>query len=106
MTRIRFIQHDGREHEVEASEGESVMRAAVADGVPGIAADCGGSLSCATCHVYVPQEWLERLQPPSADEQAMLEIAVDPRDNSRLSCQIMVTPELEGLTLNVPESQF
>ncbi len=106
MTKIRFIQNDGREQEVDGTNGDSVMRVANDHGIPGIIADCGGSMTCATCHVYVPQEWLDRLEPPSEDETAMLEIAVDPQPNSRLSCQIVVSDRLEGLTVNVPKNQF
>ena len=106
MTRIRFIQHDGREQDVDATDGASVMRAANDHGVPGIAADCGGCLSCATCHIYVPEEWFGRLDPASEDETALLEIAVDPRPNSRLSCQVIVEAQLKGLTVNVPKNQF
>ena len=106
MTKIRFIQHNGREQEIDATDGVSVMRAANDHGVPGIVADCGGCLSCATCHVYVPEEWLDRLEPPSEDETAMLEVAMDPQPNSRLSCQIIVGGALDGLTVNVPKAQF
>jgi 2Fe-2S ferredoxin len=106
LTTIRFIQHDGREQAIDAADGDSVMRAANDHGVPGIVADCGGCLSCATCHVYVPEDWYDRLDPPSEDETAMLEIAVDPQANSRLSCQITVLPALDGLILNVPAKQF
>ena len=106
MTTIRFIQASGSEQEVDAADGESVMRAAQVHGVPGILADCGGCLTCATCHVYLPEEWFDRIAPQSEDETAMLEGAVDPRSNSRLSCQIAVSPDLEGLTVVVPERQF
>jgi len=106
LTTIRFIQHDGREQAVDATDGESVMRAANDHGVPGIVADCGGCMTCATCHVYLPHEWFERLAPPTEDETAMLEAAVDPRPNSRLSCQIIVSADVEGLIVNVPKNQF
>jgi 2Fe-2S ferredoxin len=106
LTTIRFIQHDGREQDIDATDGDSIMRAANDHGVPGILADCGGCLTCATCHVYVPEGWFDRLDPPSADETAMLEGAVDPHPNSRLSCQIAVSPALEGLTVHVPKNQF
>lgn len=106
MTKIRFIQHNGNEQVVDATDGESVMRAANDHGIPGIVADCGGCMSCATCHIYVPEEWFERLDPPSEDETAMLEIAIDPRPNSRLSCQVIIGEALEGLIVNVPKAQF
>jgi len=106
VTKIRFIQSDQREFVVDAMDGESVMRAAQENGVPGIAADCGGFLSCATCHIYIPEDWQGRLEPASEDELAMLENAIDPQPNSRLSCQVIVSPDIEGLTVNVPEKQF
>lgn len=106
MTRIVFVQHDGSTRTVDAADGESVMRAANDHGVPGIVADCGGCMSCATCHVYVPEAWVARLDPPTEDETAMLESAIDPRPNSRLSCQVIVAPGLDGLTLNLPRNQF
>ena len=106
MTKIRFIQHDKREFVVDATDGDSVMRAAQDHGVPGIAADCGGFLSCATCHIYVADDWQDRLEPASEDEVAMLENAIDPQANSRLSCQVVVTPDIDGLTVHVPQRQF
>jgi 2Fe-2S ferredoxin len=104
---IEFIAPDGQRQVIEAAEGKSVMWAAVRSGVEGIAADCGGTLSCATCHVYVPTEWLERLNPPSADEEAMLEMTASPREaGSRLSCQLVATAQLHGLTLRLPSTQY
>ena len=106
MTKIRFIQHDQSEVVVDATDGESVMRAAQQNGVRGIAADCGGCLSCATCHIYIAEDWIDRLEPASEDEVAVLEIAIDPQPNSRLSCQVIVSASIEGLTVMVPERQF
>lgn len=106
MTTVRFIQHDGIEQEVNASDGDSVMRAANINDVPGILADCGGSMTCATCHVYVAGDWYDKLDPPGEIEQSILELAVDPLPESRLSCQIIVKPDLEGLTVRVPKEQF
>ena len=106
MTTIRFVRHDGREYVVDATDGASVMRVACDHDVPGILADCGGSMSCATCHVHVAEEWIERVGPPGEEESAMLEMAMDPQPDSRLSCQIVVSPDFEGLTLNIPEKQF
>ena len=106
LTTLRFIHHDGREQEIDATDGESVMRAATDHDVPGIDADCGGSMACATCHVHLPQEWFDRLPARSDIETEMLEFAADPQPNSRLSCQIIVSPELNGLTINVPKNQF
>lgn len=105
--RIEFIADDGQRRAVDATEGTSVMWAAVENGVEGIAADCGGTLTCATCHVIVPDEWGARLPPPGSDEQAMLDMTAAPRQpGSRLSCQLVVTPELHGLTLRLPATQY
>jgi len=106
MVKLLFIEHDGSEHPVEVSTGGSVMQAAVTNGVPGIDADCGGSCSCATCHVYVKEEWLERVGETNPTEDAMLSLSTDRKGNSRLSCQIQVTEELDGLVVTTPEFQF
>jgi len=106
MVDIVFIEHNGSEHRVSVPVGGSVMQAAVSNGVPGIDADCGGPCSCATCHVFVNEEWLARLDPPEATEEAMLSLSPDRKDNSRLSCQIPVTEDLDGLTVTTPEFQF
>lgn len=82
------------------------MQTAVNNMVDGIVAECGGCLSCATCHVYIDEAWRERVGPAAGDEQAMLALAVDPRDSSRLSCQIAVTDALDGLVVHMPEAQF
>ncbi|MFW8566249.1 2Fe-2S iron-sulfur cluster-binding protein [Orrella sp. 11846] len=105
MPKIIFMSHDGIESVVEANSGQSLMQAAVQNGVSGIEADCGGSCACATCHVYVDEAWLNRLPPIQIAEEGMLEFALDMRDNSRLSCQIPVTDELDGLVLYVPQEQ-
>ncbi len=106
MVNILFIEHDGGEHSVEVSTGGSVMQAAVTNGVPGIDADCGGSCSCATCHVYVNDEWLAKTGELNPTEKAMLSLSTDRKENSRLSCQIQVTEELDGLVVTTPEFQF
>lgn len=109
MTRVRARLTDpqGLVHEVSAPAGTSLMRAATDAGVDGIAADCGGCLSCATCHVYVEAPWCERLPPPGADEQAMLEMTAAERiPGSRLSCQILLTPALDGLCVRLPDTQY
>lgn len=106
MVKILFIEHDGTEHPVEASPGGSLMMAAVSNGVPGIDADCGGSCSCATCHVYVRDDWLGRLGAVNPTEEAMLGLSADRKDNSRLACQIPVTEALDGLVVTTPEFQF
>jgi 2Fe-2S ferredoxin len=93
--------------QIRSKTGKSLMQAAQSGGVDGIAADCGGSLTCATCHVMVREPWASQLPPPSADEQAMLEFtAVLRQPNSRLSCQIQLTEALDGLTVDLPESQY
>lgn len=106
MVNVVFIEHNGAEHSVEAAEGESLMQAAVNNGVPGIDADCGGSCACATCHVYVEDHWFDKLAPMPEMEESMLSMSTDRRDNSRLSCQIKLREELEGLTVTTPEFQF
>ena len=106
MVKIKFIEHSGQEHAVEANPGASGMIAAVSNGVPGIDADCGGACSCATCHVYVDQVWLEKTGEINPTEEAMLSISTDRKENSRLSCQIQVTEDLDGLVVNMPEFQF
>ena len=105
MTTITFIEHSGREYVVQATDGQSLMRAAVSNGVPGIDAECGGACACATCHVYVDDAWSEKVGQPSPMEEDMLDFAVDVRPTSRLSCQIKVTAALEGLVVHVPERQ-
>ena len=106
MAKIRFIEHAGEEHEVEAQAGGSVMLAALTNGVPGIDADCGGACSCATWHVYVQEDWLDKVGDISPTEEAMLSLSTDRQDNSRLSCQIEITDELDGLVVTTPEFQF
>lgn len=105
MPTITFIDHRGNRTAVEAEAGESIMRNAVNHGVDGIEAMCGGACSCATCHVYVPNEWMDRVGKAGDDESAMLFFASGAKENSRLSCQIEVTEALDGLTLYVPEEQ-
>jgi ferredoxin, 2Fe-2S len=106
MIRIRFIQPDQTEQTIETPTGQSLMKAAVDANVKGIDADCGGTLSCATCHVMVDPAWAERLPAPVADEVDMLDFASSPVEaTSRLSCQIQLTPELDGLTVRLPATQ-
>ena len=106
MVNILFIEHDGSEHPVEIDIGGSVMLAAVNNGVPGIDADCGGCCSCGTCHVYVNAQWLDKLDAMQPTEEAMLSLATDRQENSRLSCQLPVTEALDGLVVTTPEFQF
>ena len=105
MTQIKYIEHDGTEHEVQVRDGLSVMEGAIKNNVRGIDADCGGACACATCHVYVDPAWTDKVGPPSAMEESMLDFAEGVEANSRLSCQIRVSPALDGLTVRLPESQ-
>ncbi|KHK89822.1 2Fe-2S iron-sulfur cluster-binding protein [Novosphingobium malaysiense] len=107
MPKIVYKTHEGKVYEVDVPSGRSVMLGATSQGVPGIDADCGGTLSCATCHVYVAQEWAEKLPPVEEMEDELLEnTACERKSNSRLSCQIDVTDELDGLVVEIPERQF
>jgi 2Fe-2S ferredoxin len=105
MPKIKYIEHTGKEHEVEVPAGWSVMEGAVKNLIPGIDADCGGACACATCHVFVDAAWLSKLPPREDMEVTMLDFAPDVEPSSRLSCQIKVTPELDGLTVRMPKSQ-
>jgi 2Fe-2S ferredoxin len=105
MAKITYIEHSGKEHVVDAPVGQSVMEAAVKNGIPGIDADCGGACACATCHVYVDPEWVSKTGQPSSMEQSMLDFANEVQDNSRLSCQIKVSEDLDGLVVRLPKSQ-
>jgi 2Fe-2S ferredoxin len=106
MPDITFILADGSTHGLEAPEGVSVMAAATGAGLPGIVAECGGSAMCATCHVYVDEAWVARLPAPLANELEMLECtAAERRPTSRLSCQIKLTAELQGLVVHLPDRQ-
>jgi len=105
MAKITFIGSDGARYEVEAENGSTVMEAAIRNGVPGIEAECGGACACATCHVYVDAAWQPKTGTPEPMEEDMLDFAYDLRPTSRLSCQIKVTDELDGLVILVPERQ-
>jgi len=105
MAKITFIQHNGSEQTVEGQAGMTVMETAVKNMVPGIDADCGGACACATCHVYVDPAWLAALPPKTDIEEAMLDFAQAAAPNSRLSCQIRVTSDLDGLVVRLPVSQ-
>jgi ferredoxin, 2Fe-2S len=106
MAKITYIQHNGSETTVDGVPGMTVMETAVKHQVPGIDADCGGACACATCHVYIAQEWREKVGGRNPMEEDMLDFAFDVRDNSRLSCQIKVSDALDGLRVSVPEKQF
>jgi 2Fe-2S ferredoxin len=106
MALVKYIEFDGTAHDIHVEDGTTVMQGAVNNMVNGIIADCGGTCSCATCHCYVDESWFDKLDPPSETELDMLECVLDPKPNSRLSCQIVVTEELDGLVVRVPESQY
>ena len=105
MPKINYIEHDGKKRTVDAPVGTTVMENAIKNGVPGIEAECGGACACATCHVYVEEEWRAKAGGPSPMEEDMLDFGYDVRPNSRLSCQIKVTADLDGLVVRVPERQ-
>lgn len=105
MPKVKFVDHVGAERSVEAPVGWTVRDAAINNGVPGIVSACGGVCACATCHVYVEATWLERLSPISESEKDLLEYATEPRPESRLSCQIKITQDLDGLIVHTPEKQ-
>ena len=107
MTRITFLSATGVEFVVEASDGDTVMQAAILNDVPGIVAECGGAMMCATCHCYVDPDWQHKVPPPSDGEREMLDCAASElRQTSRLSCQIKVSADLEGLIVHLPEAQL
>jgi len=105
MVKITFIDAQGTARTVEAEEGSTVMETAIRNGIPGIEAECGGACACATCHVYVAEEWREATGEPRPMEEDMLDFAFDVRPNSRLSCQIRVSPDLDGLVVETPSRQ-
>ena len=107
MPSINFVHSDKRSERVEATVGDSVMQVATGHGVDGIVAECGGNAMCATCHVYVDEGWLPRLAAMSTEENELLDgVAAERQPNSRLSCQIKVTPELDGLVVRLPDRQI
>ena len=105
MPKITYIEHSGKTHTIEVASGLSVMEGAVQNNIPGIDADCGGSMACATCHVYVKEEWFNKIPKKEDGEEDMIDMAFEPKKNSRLSCQIMVSDQLEGLVVDIPEKQ-
>ena len=105
MPKVTIIEHGGAVHTLDAASGQSLMQLAMSNSVPGILADCGGSCSCATCHVYVEPQWLDRIPAPSSAEKDMIECALHVQENSRLSCQIELHDALDGLVVRLPESQ-
>ena len=105
MPKITYIDTQGNSKTIEVEKGLSVMEGAIQNNVPGIDADCGGGMACATCHVYVKEDWFNKLPKKEDGEEDMLDMATEPKKNSRLSCQIVVTDELDGLTVNIPYKQ-
>lgn len=103
--KVTYIEHDGTERGVTVEEGVNLMDAALDNMVPGIDGDCGGVCACATCHVHVAPDWVDKLPAMEDNENAMLELADDRDERSRLACQIVATPELDGLVLHTPEGQ-
>jgi len=105
MPKITYIEHNGKEHVVDVPVGWSVMEGAVKNLIPGIDADCGGACACATCHVHVDPAWVNKIPPKQDMEETMLDFAQELTETSRLSCQIKVGPELDGLVVRMPKSQ-
>ena len=106
MVKVTFIEFDKTEHTIDAENEMSLMEVAIQNGVPGIDADCGGACACATCHVYIDSNWIDKTGTAEQMEQDMLDFAFDVTDKSRLSCQIKVSDDLDGLVVNLPEKQF
>jgi 2Fe-2S ferredoxin len=105
MAKIKYIEFNGKEHVLDIAPGTSLMQGAINSNVRGIIAECGGACSCATCHVYVDDAWVDKLETRSDMEDAMLEAVVELQPNSRLSCQIKVTESLDGLVVRMPAKQ-
>ena len=105
MPKITYIEHIGKSHTIDIPKGLSVMEGAIQNNIPGIDADCGGSMACATCHVYVKEEWFDKLPKKEDGEEDMIDMAYEQNKFSRLSCQLIVSDELEGLVVNLPEKQ-
>ena len=105
MAKIKFTTHDNQKFEVDIQNGLTVMEGAVQNDIPGIDADCGGGMACATCHVYVKEDWVDKINKKNEGEDDMLDQAYEPKKNSRLSCQIIVSDDLDGLVVDMPEKQ-
>ena len=105
MAKITYHTHDSKTHSIDVQNGLTVMEGAVQNDIPGIDADCGGGMACATCHVYVKEDWLDKLPIKEDGEEDMLDMAYEPKQNSRLSCQLIVSDELDGLEVTIPEKQ-
>ena len=105
MAKITYHTYDNKTHTVDVQKGLTVMEGAVQNDIPGIDADCGGGMACATCHVYVKEEWFNKLPDKSIGEDDMLDMAYEPKKNSRLSCQITVSDDIDGLEVHLPSKQ-
>ncbi len=105
MSKITYIEHSGKSHTLDVENGLTVMEGAIQNNIPGIDADCGGGCACATCHVYVDDKWFNKLPNKEDAEQDMLDVAFEPNSFSRLSCQITVSDELDGLVVKMPLKQ-
>jgi len=105
MAKVTYIESNGKDHTIEIANGLSVMEGAIQNDVPGIDADCGGGMACATCHVYVKDDWYNKIPKKTDGEEDMLDMAFEPNKCSRLSCQIIVTDELDGLVVSLPSKQ-
>ena len=105
MAKITYIEHNKKSHTIEVANGLTVMEGAIQNDIPGIDADCGGAMACATCHVYVKEEWFNKLPKKEDGEEDMLDMAFEPNQFSRLSCQLTVTDELDGLIVQLPSKQ-
>ena len=105
MPKITFIDSQANSKTIEVENGFSVMEGAIQNNIPEIDADCGGSMACATCHVYVQDDWYDKLSIKEDGEEDMLDMAFEPKTNSRLSCQIVVSDEIDGLEVNIPSKQ-
>ena len=105
MAKITYIESNNKPHTVDVPTGLSVMEGAIRSNIPGIDADCGGSMACATCHIYVKEKWFDKLPKKEEGEEDMLDMAYSPNEFSRLSCQVIVSDELEGLVVSLPEKQ-
>ena len=105
MAKITYVNSEGVSKTIEVDNGLTVMEGAIQNNVEGIDADCGGSMACATCHVYVKEEWFNKLPKKEDGEEDMLDMAFEPKKNSRLSCQLMVSDQIDGLVVNLPEKQ-
>lgn len=107
MSKVVYVSHDGTRHELDVADGVSLMQAAVSNGIYDIVGDCGGSASCATCHVYVNDAFMDKLQAPNERETSMMDCtAAEVKPNSRLCCQITMTPELDGIIVEIPDKQW